>query len=144
MNISNLMTNDLFLDDLERRAFRYFFDMAHPQTGLIPDRAKADGSNPGDMASIAAVGFGLTALAIGAERGWESRSACQAHAERVLRALWRDVPHEHGFFFHFVDMRTAARGWNCEASSIDTALGCFEGWWRNWRKLFTGGWTGLG
>ena len=125
MNISNLMTNDLFLDDLERRAFRYFFDMAHPQTGLIPDRAKADGSNPGDMASIAAVGFGLTALAIGAERGWESRSACQAHAERVLRALWRDVPHEHGFFFHFVDMRTAARGWNCEASSIDTALGCF-------------------
>ena len=71
MNISNLMTNDLFLDDLERRAFRYFFDMAHPQTGLIPDRAKADGSNPGDMASIAAVGFGLTALAIGAERGWE-------------------------------------------------------------------------
>jgi len=119
------MTDDLFLDDLSRRAFRYFFDTAHPHTGLIPDRAKADGSKPGDMASIAAVGFGLTALAIGAERGWESQAECRACAERVLRTLWRDVQHEHGFFFHFVDMRTGVRAWNCEASSIDTAIAVF-------------------
>lgn len=117
--------DDAFLEDLERRAFRYFFDTAHPHTGLIPDRARADGSKAGDMASIAAVGFGLTALAIGAERGWESRAECRACAERVLRTLWRDVPQEHGFFFHFVDMRTAVRGWECEASSIDTALAVF-------------------
>ena len=119
------MTDDAFLDDLERRAFRYFFDTAHPHTGLIPDRAKADGSRPGGMASIAAVGFGLTALAIGAERGWEASAECRACAERVLRTLWRDVQHERGFFYHFVDMATGARGWDCEASSIDTALACF-------------------
>jgi hypothetical protein len=116
------MTDDQFLDDLQRRAFRYFFDTAHAHTGLIPDRAKADGSKPGDMASVAAVGFGLTALVIGAERGWESRAECRACAERVLRTLWRDVQHEHGFFYHFVDMRTGVRGWDCEASTIDTAL----------------------
>jgi hypothetical protein len=63
------MTDDLFLEDIERRAFRFFFDTAHPHTGLIPDRAKADGSKPGEIASIASVGFGLTALVIGAERG---------------------------------------------------------------------------
>lgn len=116
------MTDDQFLDDLQRRAFRYFFDMAHAHTGLIPDRAKADGSKPGDMASVAAVGFGLTALVIGAQRGWESRAECRACAERVLRTLWRDVQHEHGFFYHFVDIRTGVRGWDCEASTIDTAL----------------------
>lgn len=119
------MTDDLFLDDLSRRAFRYFFDTAHPHTGLIPDRAKADGSKAGDMASVAAVGFGLTALAIGAERGWESRAECRACAERVLRTLWRDVQHERGFFYHFVDMRMGTRGWGCEASSIDTAIAVF-------------------
>ena len=116
------MTDDAFLDDLSRRAFRYFFDAAHPHTGLIPDRARADGSRPGDMASVAATGFGLTALVIGAERGWESRAECRACAERVLRTLWRDAAHEHGFFFHFLDTRAAQRGWNCEASSIDTGL----------------------
>jgi hypothetical protein len=121
----NYPNDDAFLDDLERRAFRYFFDTAHPHTGLIPDRAKADASKPGEMASVAAVGFGLTALAIGAERGWESQAECRACAERVLRTLWRDVQHEHGFFFHFVDMRTGVRAWNCEASSIDTALAVF-------------------
>jgi hypothetical protein len=116
------MTDDQFLDDLQRRAFRYFFDTAHAHTGLIPDRAKADGSKAGDMASVAAVGFGLTALVIGAERGWESKAECRACAERVLRTLWRDVQHEHGFFYHFVDMRTGVRGWDCEASTIDTAI----------------------
>ena len=116
------MTDDQFLDDLQRRAFRFFFDTAHAHTGLIPDRAKADASKPGDMASVAAVGFGLTALVIGAERGWESRAECRACAERVLRTLWRDTQHEHGFFYHFVDMRTGVRGWDCEASTIDTAL----------------------
>lgn len=119
------MTDDAFLDDLGRRAFRYFFDAAHPHSGLIPDRARADCSKPGDMASVAAVGFGLTALAIGAERGWETKAECRACAERVLRTLWRDVQHEHGFFYHFVDMRMGQRGWNCEASSIDTAIAVF-------------------
>lgn len=118
-------TDDAFLDDLSRRAFRYFFDTAHPHTGLIPDRARADASKPCDMASVAATGFGLTALVIGAERGWESRAECRACAERVLRTLWRDAAHEHGFFYHFLDMRTAQRGWDCEASSIDTGLALF-------------------
>lgn len=120
-----MMTDDAFLDDLSRRAFRYFFDTAHPHTGLIPDRARADASKPGDMASVAATGFGLTALVIGAERGWESKAECRACAERVLRTLWRDAAHERGFFYHFLDMRTAQRGWDCEASSIDTALAVF-------------------
>ena len=116
------MTDDAFLEDLSRRAFRYFFDTAHPHTGLIPDRARADATKPGDMASVAATGFGLTALVIGAERGWEAKAECRACAERVLRTLWRDAAHEHGFFYHFLDVRAAQRGWACEASTIDTAL----------------------
>ena len=119
------MTDDAFLEDLERRAFRFFWETAHPLTGLIPDRARADGSKPGDMASVAAVGFGLTALAIGAERGWVTRGEAQARANLTLRTLRDAVLHEHGFWYHFVDMATCARAWNCEASSIDTALGLF-------------------
>src|SRR5215813_12262855 len=51
-------------DDLERRTFNYFWDTANPDNGLIPDRYPY--TEP--FASIAAVGFGLTAYGIGAER----------------------------------------------------------------------------
>jgi len=52
---------DAFLDDLEKRTFQWFWDLADPATGLVPDRAPTP-----SFSSIAAVGFGLTAYAIGA------------------------------------------------------------------------------
>src|SRR5215208_8302318 len=65
---------EAFLDDLQQRSFRYFWEQADPQTGLVPDRARSDGSSlpPShqNVASIAATGFGLTALCIGADKGW--------------------------------------------------------------------------
>src|SRR5262245_28005087 len=66
-----------FLEDLSRRSFRYFVEQSDPKTGLTLDRARVDGSPYGEshrnVASIAATGFGLTALCIAAERGWMGR-----------------------------------------------------------------------
>src|SRR2546426_9739610 len=60
--------DELFLEDLEHRSFRYFWDQADSGTGLVPDRARMDGSpldeNHQHVASIAATGFGLTTLCI--------------------------------------------------------------------------------
>jgi hypothetical protein len=72
-------SDDAFLEDLERRAFRFFWESAHADTGLIPDRARADGTKPGGMASVAAAGFGLTALAIGCA---DARQPDVAHVAR--------------------------------------------------------------
>src|SRR5690242_8718608 len=55
-----------FLDDLERRGIQFFIDEADPNTGLMPDRAKAAGGGA-EVSSIAAVGFGISALCIGDE-----------------------------------------------------------------------------
>jgi len=114
--------DDLFLDDVEHRAFRYFQDLANPDTGLVPDLAPADGGAADPRSSIAATGFGLTALCIGAERGWITREDAQARAERTLAFLWERMPHEHGFFYHWVNSATGRRVGTCEVSSIDTAL----------------------
>src|SRR4051812_27570304 len=57
------------LDDVEHRSFNFFWDLADPQTLLIPDRAPTP-----SFSSIAAVGFGLTAYGIGAERGYVTRA----------------------------------------------------------------------
>jgi hypothetical protein len=72
-----------FLDDLQHRSVQYFLDDANPQTGLVPDRARVDGSslddNHRDVASTAATGFGqLSAIGSAAARRanvFETRSA---------------------------------------------------------------------
>ena len=66
-SVTTAAQDEHFLEDLERRSFQYFWEQADPQTGLVPDRARMDGSPLPDshrnVASIAATGFGLTALA---------------------------------------------------------------------------------
>src|SRR5260370_31698242 len=51
-----------------------------------------------------------------------ARGEARRRALVTLRFLSERMPQEHGWYYHFVDMRTGARVWNCELSSIDTAL----------------------
>jgi len=114
--------DETFLDDLQRRGIQFFLDEADPVTGLMPDRARATGGRVNEVASIASVGFGLTAICIGVERGWIPRQEGYDRAIRVIRFLKDHGAHQHGYFYHFLDMRTGQRAWNCEVSNIDTAL----------------------
>jgi len=110
------------LDAMQRRCFRYFQEQVDPDTGLIADRAPADGSGRNDIASIAATGFGLTAVCIADERGWIAHDAAYRRALTSLRFLWQKMPQVHGYFYHFVNIHTGERVWKCEVSTIDTAL----------------------
>ena len=115
-----------FLQDLERRSFQYFWDQASPVTGLVLDRTKTDGS-PADedhrfIASIAATGFGLTAICIASERGWVTRAAARERVRVTLRFFSERALQEHGWFYHWMDVNTGERRWRSEVSSIDTAL----------------------
>jgi hypothetical protein len=104
----------------------FFWEQADGQTGLVRDRSKTDGSaaNEGarEVSSIVAVGFGLTGLCIAAERNWMPHADLVRRARATLRFLAERMPHERGWFFHFVNMRSGARAWQSELSSIDTAL----------------------
>jgi hypothetical protein len=118
--------DDAFLEDLSRRAFQYFIDHADRNTGFVRDRARATGepvtSQARDHASIAATGFGLTALCIAAERGWMPRDQAAARARRTLEAVEDSLDGHRGWYYHFVNMTSGRRVWECELSSVDTAL----------------------
>jgi hypothetical protein len=118
--------DDAFLEDLSRRAFRYFEEQSDPQTGLVLDRARTDGSlhdeNHRNTASIAATGFGLTAWLIAAERGWVSKREARERIRSSLKFFAARAPHEHGWFYHWMSWKTGERVWKSELSSIDTAL----------------------
>src|SRR5438128_6550917 len=114
--------DDAFLDEIERASFLFFWEAADPDTGLIKDRSRADGSDAREVASIASTGFGLTALCIAEARKFMPAAAARARVLATLRFIADRLPQEHGFFYHFVDARTGERAWKSEVSSIDTAI----------------------
>ncbi|MFB3922549.1 MAG: glucoamylase family protein [Terriglobia bacterium] len=120
-------SDNALLDDISRRSFRYFWEQTNLRTGLVLDRARIDGKpddNPNHrgVSSIAATGFGLTALAIAADHRWVSPELARRRVLTTLRFFARRAPHERGWFYHFVDAATGERRWKSEISSIDTAL----------------------
>jgi hypothetical protein len=118
--------DERLLDEIQRRGCLYFMEQAGPTTGQVLDRAKWVGGtgalDPRRMASIAATGFGLTALCIADRRGYQPRPVIVEQVRRTLRFHAEKLPHEHGFFTHFNDVETGAAWHGSEISSIDTAL----------------------
>lgn len=116
---------DPVVNNLERRTFRYFWDTTDKQTGLAPDRYPSP-----SFASIAAVGFALTAYVVGAERGFVSRGSARTRTLKTLRFFEAlpQGPEEtgvagyKGFYYHFLDMKTGQRFGTTELSTVDTAL----------------------
>lgn len=118
------------LDMVQRDHFRFFQENQHPDTGLVFDR-----NNPTSPASIASVGFGLTAYPVAVERKWISRDEAADWTLKVLRNLATTPQGDartgtsgyRGFYYHFLDPATGFRAvdppyWDSELSSIDTAL----------------------
>ena len=114
-----------FLDYLQHTSFDFFWYEANPQTGLIKDR-----NTPGSPASIASVGFGLTAIGVGVDHGWITREAGKDRTLITLKTFWNGkqgtppigMAGYKGWFYHFLNMSAVSREWNCELSSIDTGL----------------------
>lgn len=112
------------IEELQRRAFAYFTEQVNPANGLVRDRSTED-----SPASIAGTGFALPIWAIGAERGWIPRERALALTLALLRFLRGSEQGDaaaatghRGFYYHFLDTQTGRRVWNCELSTIDSAL----------------------
>lgn len=113
------------LDVVQHKAFAFFWNETHADTGLTKDRAhnlERVGPDTYTIASIASVGYALAALPVGAQRGWVGRKEAEARAQQTLRFVHDKLPQHRGFFFHFVDWRTGAREWKSELSSVDSGL----------------------
>ncbi|HUI65667.1 MAG TPA: glucoamylase family protein [Bacteroidota bacterium] len=116
---------DPFLDTLEQRTVAWFLEATPKSSGLTPDRWPT--SSP---SSIAAVGFALSVYPIASERHLLSRAEAAQRTLATLRFLCAvpqgDAPQRtggyRGFFYHFIALADGTRAWNCELSTIDTAL----------------------
>jgi hypothetical protein len=116
--------SDEELDALQATTLSYYIHEFNTSTGLIRDKTQT-----GAPASIAAVGMALSTAPLVAERGIRTRALM---AERVLTILRffansrqgaaPDATGYKGFYYHFLDMETGKRVWNCELSTVDSAF----------------------
>ncbi|MBF0502919.1 MAG: hypothetical protein HQM09_22480 [Candidatus Riflebacteria bacterium] len=117
-------SDEKFLDQIQRETFKYFVECANPENGIVLDRA--DNFSVPDFqkipGSIAGVGFGLTSLAIGAERNWIAKDEARRRTINTLEFFANKAERKNGFYYHFLDATTGKRSGNCEISSVDTAL----------------------
>ena len=112
------------LDLLQRETFSYFSTEVNLRNGLVRD--KTDVHWP---CNIAVQGLAFACYIVGIERGYWSREQA---VDRTLAALrfFRDSPQGperdstgyRGFYYHFLDMETGRRVWECELSTGDTAF----------------------
>lgn len=120
----NRTPSDEDLNRLQLTTLQYYLHESNPANGLIRDKTQANAP-----CSIAAVGLGLATLPVLVERGVVSREFAPELALRRLR-FFRDSPHGpepdatgyQGFYYHFLDMKSGRRVWECELSTIDSAF----------------------
>ena len=116
--------SDQLLDKIQRKTFGYFVNETNLANGLVRDRTTD--SSP---ASIAAIGLALASYPVGVEREFISRADAVKRTLTSLRFFWNspqgtaaDATGYKGFYYHFLDMQTGRRVWNCELSSIDSTF----------------------
>ena len=116
--------DDALLDRLQWRTFQYFLKEVNPANGLIADKTRADWP-----ASIAATGPALAAYPVGVERGFLTRADAIAITLTTLRffrdsvqGTAPDATGYRGFYYHFLDMTTGRRAWQCEISTVDSTF----------------------
>lgn len=110
------------IQEIQRKAFDFFHDYTNYDESTNGYGLTVDHSNNLEVASIASTGFALSSYVIGVEYGYLAREDALDKSIRTLKTLRDHVPHYHGFFAHFVNIKTAERHRKCEYSTIDTAL----------------------
>ncbi len=112
------------LDRLQFTTLLYYLQCTNPDNGLVRDKTKSN-----SPASIAAVGMALATIPVVVEHGVITRELAAKITRRRLRFLVEchqgpepDATGYKGFFYHFLDIETGRRAWQCELSTINSAF----------------------
>lgn len=97
-----LLTDDELLTHVQYHTFKYFWDYAHPTSGLIRER---NGSN--DLVTSGGSGFGLMAILVGIERNFITRQQGFERLNKIVSFLNRpETDKFHGAFPHWLNGST--------------------------------------
>jgi hypothetical protein len=96
-----LLTDEALLERVQRQTFRYFWEFAHPVSGLIRDRTLGHD----EWVTTGGSGFGAMAIIVAVSRGWVSREEAVERLHKMVGFLERASAY-HGAFPHFLNGTT--------------------------------------
>jgi hypothetical protein len=99
------LTDEQLLDITQRQTIRYFWDFAHPVSGLARERSNVAYDYGNEVVTTGGTGFGVMALIVGVERGWLPRDTVAKHLLKMVKFLAKADSY-HGVFPHWLNGAT--------------------------------------
>jgi len=94
------LSDSALLDTVQKQTFRYFWDFAHPVSGLARERSNLAEYGP-ETTTIGGTGFGVMAIIVAAERKWITRDTAAGQLLKIVRFL-RNADVFHGAYPHWM------------------------------------------
>src|SRR3954471_18298414 len=73
------LSDSALLDAVQKQTFRYFWDFAHPVSGMARERSNISFNYGHEVVTTGGTGFGVMALIVATERGWVGRDTAVRH-----------------------------------------------------------------
>ena len=99
------ISDSALLELVQKQTFRYFWDFAHPVSGLARERSNATREYGAETTTTGGTGFGIMAMIVAVERGWITRDTAVGQLRKMLRFL-RKADSYHGAFPHWLNGET--------------------------------------
>ncbi len=95
------LTDDQLLDKVQQQTFRYFWNFAHPVSGLARER-----NTSGDVVTTGGSGFGIMAIVTAIHRQFITRAEGLARLQKIVDFLKTKADRFHGAFPHWLNGAT--------------------------------------
>ncbi|HSR37900.1 MAG TPA: glucoamylase family protein [Phnomibacter sp.] len=99
------LSDEQLLDLVQRQTIRYFWDFAHPVSGLARERSNVAYDYGDEVVTTGGTGFGVMALIVGVDRGWLPRDTVAKHLLKMVKFLAKADSY-HGVFPHWLNGAT--------------------------------------
>ena len=98
-----VITDDSLLTVIQKQTFKYFWDFAHPVSGLSRER-----NTSGDLVTSGGSGFGIMVIVTGIHRNFITRAEGLTRMQRIVAFLKNTAQKFHGAFPHWLNGATGA------------------------------------
>lgn len=99
------MSDTALLELVQRQTFRYFWDFAHPVSGLARERSNKVYDYGDEVVTTGGSGFGIMAIVVAADRKWITREEAVERLLKIVKFLWKADSY-HGIFPHWLNGAT--------------------------------------
>ena len=99
------LSDTALLDLVQKQTFRYFWDFAHPVSGMARERSNVSYGYGDEVVTTGGTGFGIMSIIVATEHQWIKRDTAARHLLKMVLFLEKANAY-HGAFPHWMNGAT--------------------------------------